>query len=233
MNAAEIVPLSPLSRSRIENIRAVPVSDKDHPMPAPILSSINWDNRIGFNQAPMAEWPFLVGYTQFPKGTMQLVVAGVRLPVRRQKDPFLKKPLGLQIRLTSYHRHAGDPATGFILLSHAFHLEICILWRHPRVGAQNRPNQQEFGKRLQAKRQSLSRKFLSQSFFRVASKGAILEHGNVAEGSLRSSMNGSWAQHGDSLIPNRVYALGNLLISSVFPARCRTKTFGAVTDGGL
>lgn len=76
----------------------------------------------------MAEWPFLSGNTQFPKGTAQLVVAGVRFPVRRLKDPFQKKPLGLQIRLPGHHCHAGDSTSGFILLHNTSHLELDSHW---------------------------------------------------------------------------------------------------------
>jgi len=120
-HSPKLISTSSLSRSRIKNIRAISFSHKNHPMPAPISSSIYWDNRIGFNRAPMAERPFLGGNTQFPKGTSQLVVAGVRLFVFRLKNTFFEISLRLQIRLPSYHCHAGDSTTGFIHLSHTFH----------------------------------------------------------------------------------------------------------------
>src|SRR4030067_678220 len=87
---------------------------------------------MGFNRAPMAERPFLGGNTQFPKGTSQVVVGGVRLFVFRLKNTFFEISLRLQIRLPSYHCHAGDSTTGFIHLSHTFHLKPDSHWRHLR-----------------------------------------------------------------------------------------------------
>ena len=113
---------SSLSRRRIENIRAVPFSNKNHPMPAPIPSSIYRDNRIGFNRAPLAEWPFLGFYSEILKGSPQLIMSGVRFFICRQKNTLLEISLRLQIRLTSYHSHAGNSTSGFILLYHTFHL---------------------------------------------------------------------------------------------------------------
>ena len=67
----------------------------------------------------MAEWPILGGNTQFPKGTSQLVVAGVRLFVFRLKNTFFEISLRLQIRLPSYHCHAGDSNASVLLLHDA------------------------------------------------------------------------------------------------------------------
>ena len=92
----------------------------------------------------MAERPILGGNPQFLKGMAQLVVAGVRLPVRRQKNPLQEKPLGLQIRLPCYHCHAGDSTTGFIFLYDTFHLGSDIHWRHLRVAARTRSIQPEW-----------------------------------------------------------------------------------------
>ena len=93
----------------------------------------------------MAERPFLGGNTQFPKGTAQLVVAGVQLFVFRLKNTFFEISLRLQICLPSYHCHAGDSTTGFIILYHTFHLEPDSPGQHLRVVARNRPNRPELG----------------------------------------------------------------------------------------
>jgi len=85
-------------------------------MPTAILPPVDRDDRQALNFPPIAKRPLLSGDPQHPKGTAQLVMAGMRFPFCRQKYAFQEKPLYLRVRLPCNHSNTGYSAPFFIFL---------------------------------------------------------------------------------------------------------------------